>query len=169
MIKKLKSIWAKGLFFCAFAFFASGGLCAEEYVEDTGEDEGWPDSYYEDGYADYYSGNYDYSTPYNEDSSSYASWLNEALSAYAEAVAANAPAEELAALQTYVDAAKDAMDNYCSSHGLTYSVGGDNAVTVYNFDGMPIGRAGDPVIIASGIFILEDSDISLQAGKTFLT
>ncbi len=74
---------------------------------------------------------------------------------------------EFAQLQEAVDEAKAALDAYCASHDYTYTENaGTGAVSVYNADGQVVNFIGDPVMLATGIFRLEDKDMCIRVGKT---
>ena len=74
---------------------------------------------------------------------------------------------EFAQMQEAYDEAKDALDSYCNSHGMTYTTDVySGAITVYDADKNVVDVVGDPVILSSGLFRLDDLDIRISVGKT---
>lgn len=92
-----------------------------------------------------------------------ANHLSEAIAALDEAKATGND-EAIAVAQAAVDVAEAALEAYCEKNNCTYEQSGE-FVTVYDEDHKSIAHAGDPVIITSGKFIIDDNDISISNGK----
>ena len=69
-------------------------------------------------------------------------------------------------LVEYCDEQKDTLDNYCEEHDYSYTTDewtGD--ITVYNAAGEIVNNVGDPVMLATGLFRIDDKDIGIRVGK----
>ena len=156
-----------------------------DVFDDSDSDDGFDDSWSGDDLdnGDNYQGNpdehFDYEDDFDfgdgkkdDDSDSLESLISHYEEAKAELAAVlegekTADPIEYGQLQEAMESAKDALDAYCAAHDYTYAEDAySGAVSVYNADGQIVNFIGDPVMLASGIFRLEDSDISIQAGKT---
>ncbi len=69
-------------------------------------------------------------------------------------------AAKIAELEAKVESAKAALDAVCEQYGYSYSVSGKgNYGAILDKEGKPIMKVGDPVILATGEFIIEDMDL----------
>lgn len=120
-----------------------------------------PDDDIDDWY-EYYGLREDY-----EGSEVYVSHVIEAEKALEDAIAAGVDDTVLESLQQAVDDAVAALDSYCAEHGLSYERDelGD-VFTIYNDMGDVVKVVGDPVLLASGVFQIDDTDMKINVGKT---
>ena len=101
---------------------------------------------------------------------SYYAAYEAALDAYDKAVEEGADQETLDALQARVDEAYEDLVQALEQDG--YEVRGHNEKTGYVLvysekdTSKPAFHFGDPVALASGVYILSDSDLMIQAGKS---
>lgn len=132
------------------------------------------DVYDDDGNSIYSSGNeiiddyvYDHFSDGHDlggsDAEELAHHLSDAIAALDEAKATGND-DAIAAAQAAVDAAEAALEAYCEQNNCTYEQSGV-FVTVFDEDNKPVAHAGDPVIIATGKFVIDDSDISISNGN----
>lgn len=74
-------------------------------------------------------------------------------------------AEDIEKAQAELDSAKEALDRYCEHYEYTWESSGD-LVHILDKAGNNVGKAGDPVFVSTGKFVIDDSDISISNGKT---
>lgn len=94
---------------------------------------------------------------------SLAQHYSDAIAALAEAEKSGI-AEEIAAAQAELDAAKEALETFCEHYEYTYEEAGI-FITVYDKEHQEVARAGDPVVLATGKFVIDDIDISISNKK----
>lgn len=83
-----------------------------------------------------------------------------AMNALEAAKASGADLQTLAELQAKVDEAKAELDFYCAASGCTYIISENgNFGAILNAEGKTVYTAGDPVIFATGEFIIDDTDL----------
>ena len=146
------------------------------FAELDGEDDGFADSFYDSGDYDFYSGNYsddDDGENANDDSgdggNTYVSYYEDAKTALEEALECerNVDAIEYEQLLEDYENAKTELDNYCAEHGYSYSEDPyTGALSFFDEDNNPVTSIGDPVLLASGVFQIDDCDLTVTAGKT---
>ena len=78
--------------------------------------------------------------------------------------------EELEELTAKVSEAREALNYTCEREGCTWALSNSgNFGAIYNAEGKTVFHAGDPVIFASGEFIIDDADISLSYRRAFFS
>lgn len=99
--------------------------------------------------------------------SSYLSRVMDAQRALDAAIAAGLDLNTIHELEDKLEQCKEDLENYCSEHGYTYSINADSTFgAIYDAGGKTVTHAGDPVILATGDFIIDDVDFSLRGKKS---
>ncbi len=86
------------------------------------------------------------------------------------AIKSGKEAEELDALKEKVSDAREALEYCCWKEGYTWTLSENgNFGTITNSEGKTVYHVGDPVVFASGEFIIDDADISLSYRRSFFS
>lgn len=102
----------------------------------------------------------------NSNSQGYLSMYIEAIQALEEAKKSGEDLDKIEDLEFAVSVTKGALDAYCNSHELTCTVNDSKQFAVVtNKEGKTVCHVGDPVVFASGDFVIDDLDMSAR-GRT---
>lgn len=103
----------------------------------------------------------------SEDAEGYLSMYIEAVQALEEAMKCGEDLQTIENLEFAVSVYQEALDDYCNQHSYSYSVSENSQFgVVTNENGKTVCHVGDPVILSSGDFIIDDVDFSVRGRKS---
>ena len=191
IIKKWLSLFCMLMAFCAVSVplyadddssDSSDSSSESDSSDDFGSDSGYSDDECGD-YEDFYNGTIDmgddaWHNPQDdvgdwyeyyglrEDGENLINNVIAAEDALEAAKAAGADETILSELQDAVDAAIAELDDFCTEHGWSYSRDEDGVFTLEDEHHNIVSVIGDPVVLASGLFQIADTDIRISVGRT---
>jgi len=99
----------------------------------------------------------------SDDAEGYLSMYLDAVHALDEAIKSGEDLQTIEALEFAVSVYKDALDDYCEQNSYSYTVNDSKQFGIItNENGKTLCHVGDPVILSSGDFIIDDVDFSVR-------
>ena len=95
------------------------------------------------------------------------SWYHNALAALESAEREGLDMHTIWEIEKSLELCKGYIESYCKENSYSFEVSENQKYMQFvNAEGMPVAHAGDPVILATGDFIIDDCDLSLRGMKT---
>ena len=95
------------------------------------------------------------------------SWYSHAMKALENAEREGLDMHTIWAIEDSIAICKTYLDSYCEENSYTLQVSKNQKyMQIVNEKGMPVANAGDPVILATGDFVIDDRDLLVQGRKS---